>query len=190
MTAPALFLAQLYTQRPQQADAIIVLCGEDGQLRAEAGLALFKLRTAPTLVLSGGRHEPPAILGADHLARYVLGEGVAPNALVVEGQSQNTREQAACVGTLEAGAKSLLLVASAYHLPRAFLTFLSASLQGDPRLIPVAANAPWHEPPPGLDRTRADLWHVELTKITEYQQRGDCASWEDGLAYLKAWEGK
>lgn len=184
MTSRDLFLAQLFTQRPRSADLIVVLCGEDTDVRCDTARELFKLRVAPQILLTGRRSEPPAIRSADDCAPRLLGDGVAPAALTLDMDSQNTKEQAAKVFAARPG--SLILVASAYHLPRAYLTFIRPFL-GDwwPRIVPVAANAPWHERPTGLDRTRAELWHVEQTKITQYQATGDCASYADGLEYLR-----
>lgn len=192
MTPRESFLMHLLTGPLLKADAIVVLCGEDAAERASVGLQLFKQGAADRLVLSGGRHEPPAILGAEHVAGHLLGMGLSPAVLTVEHGSQNTHEQAVNVCDLAVtnGWRRLLLVASGYHLPRAFLTFVAAA-PDDLHLIPIpASQSPWHQCPPGLDRTRAELFCVEGVKITEYQALGHCASYEAGLDYLKQWEGR
>ncbi len=212
MTDRAAFLAQLYTQPLLRGDAIIVLCGEDAEDRVAFAAQLFKSGAAERIVLSGGRHEPPSILGAEQAMGPLLGLGIAPERIILETMSQNTREQAEQILTLaEAeGWRRILLVASGYHLARAFLTFVAALQVHIPRLpesatgeekadaflnglrlhvVPVAASqSPWSKTPPGVDRTRAELFHVESVKITEYGATGDCASYADGLAYLQHWE--
>lgn len=205
MTDRDVFLAQLYTQPLRRADAIVVLAGEDGAARLEVGLQLFRQGGAPLLFLAGGRSEPPVVLSAKALEVDAIAAGVAPDRIVVEDRSQNTREQA--VNTLLCAdlrdAHTLLLVASSYHLPRAFLTFLGRlrelqRLWADPqattarvRIVPVAASqSAWGECPPGGDRTREQLFHVESVKIAEYQALGHCASYAEGLAYFRQWEGR
>jgi hypothetical protein len=192
MTPQTQFLVQLYTTPLARADAVVVLCGEDATPRMEVGLQLFRQGAAPTLLLSGGHHEPPRWLGAEHLADECIGKGLAPSRIVVEPTSQNTREQAEAVMAIakEREWRSLLLVASSYHLPRAFLTFAAVE-SCRVRLVPVAAasrEATWTTRPPGCDGTRAELFLVEHTKIQQYQATGHCASYEQGLACLTAWE--
>lgn len=204
MTDRDLFLAQLFTQPLRRADAIVVLAGEDAAARLELGLQLFRQGGAPLLAIAGGRHQPPAILGAKQLQTDAIAAGVAPDRILVTSGA-NTREQALDVlaDADQRDAHTLLLVASSYHLPRAFLTFLQA-LTGTPPsserkvlrehevlLVPVAASqSRWHECPPGGDRTREQLFHVESVKIAEYQALGHCASYAQGLEYFKHWEGK
>jgi uncharacterized SAM-binding protein YcdF (DUF218 family) len=190
MTPRDQFLAVLAAGPLLRADAIVVLAGEDGAARLETGLGLFTNGGAPRLVLAGGRHEPPAIVGASALHRLALEAGVAPSAIVVEATSRNTHEQATALAALVARERwgSLLLVASAYHLPRAFLTVVRA-LPRAVRVLPVpVTHTRWGERPPGGDRTRLELLPVEFVKIHEYQALGHCASYEDGLAALTRWE--
>lgn len=193
MTDRARFLQALFTQPLLKADAIIALCGEDCEPRLEMALQLFKQGGAEYVVVSGGRHHAPDILGAEWASDWLVGKSVHPERVIVEAQSQNTHEQAAHVLELADTRDwhNLLLVASAYHLPRAFLTFVKAL--ADPptiRLIPAAAWAPWTGTPAGVDRARAELVLVEYVKTQEYQQVGHCASYDKGLEYLLSWEKK
>lgn len=187
----ATFLAHLYTQPPRRSDATIVLCGEDALARVECGLQLFRMGGG-LLVLSGGKHAPPLVRSALDLYPHVLGQGVAADRVLVESESQHTGEQADWIAAQAAaeGWRYVTVVASSYHLPRAFLTCLAAL--PDPaavRLIPMAsAQSRWTEAPPGGERTRAELWAVELGKLRAYQAVGDCASEEDGVRYLQEWE--
>jgi uncharacterized SAM-binding protein YcdF (DUF218 family) len=191
------FLAVLSSGPLLAADAIVVLCGEDAAARLATGVQLFASQAAPWLVLSGGRHEPPRSIGADALLSDVLGRGVAPDRVLRDATSQNTHEQAVNVAEMAARYRwrRLLLVASPYHVPRAFLTFLAvlrATKQDTTvRVIPVpCADVPWFQSPPGVTETRAALLAVEYAKIDAHQSTGDVATYAQGLDYLKWWEGK
>lgn len=194
MTPTAEFLSILHTGPLLAGDAIVVLCGEDAEARVRTGYGLLQQGAAPRLLLSGGRSEPPAILGAHAMAAKLVGMGLAPDRVLLETESQHTAEQAANVLRLATGEEwgRLLLVASAYHLPRAFLTFVRAlaraSLTDRIHLLPVAAYAPWGQCPPGRDRTRRELARVDWCKVATYGD--DVATVEEGLAYLERWEGK
>ena len=66
------FCAVLDAQPLLKSDALVVLCGHDAVARADVGAAVMLREGALTLVLSGGRHEPPAITDADSVAGIVL----------------------------------------------------------------------------------------------------------------------
>jgi uncharacterized SAM-binding protein YcdF (DUF218 family) len=196
MTTAASFLLPLVTGPLLRADAAAIFCGEDGRARAHMALELFKQQAAPLVLLLGGRHEPPAIEGAKALGSYLLGAGVAPERLMIEDKSRNTHEQAeALVAAATLGQWSrILLVASAYHLPRAWLTTLAsltrAELDARIHLLAIpAVPCEWFAAPPGGTRERVDLQLDEAEKIATYQALGHCASYAEGLAYLRRWEG-
>jgi len=186
------FCAQLYTTPIMKADAVVVLCGEDTAARLATGVELVNTRCAPLLVLSGGRHEPPHIRSAPDLVADALGMGVAADHIIVEDGSQHTAAQAANVLDMaEAnGWKRLLLVCSAYHAPRAMLTFIrrAQQMKHDIHFIAVPAVGHWHGP---IDaQTRLQKLDTEFTKIAAYQRTRDCATYESALNYLKRTEGK
>jgi uncharacterized SAM-binding protein YcdF (DUF218 family) len=190
------FNALVYTSIIGKADAIVVLCGEDAAARLTTGIGLMQSHAAPCIVLSGGKHLAPRWLGAAHLASEVLAMGAAPDRVIVEGASMNTREQA--VNVLEIAAvnhwRRILLVASAYHLPRAFLTFLKAAMDREHeevlQILPIASGVPaWFEKPPGTSHTRLSLLESELRKIDRYTQEGHCASYAAGVHYFRFLSG-
>lgn len=187
MTDAEYFLSLLHSQPLLPADAVVVLCGEDGLARLRAGVGLLAQGVAPMILLSGGRSAPPSILSANDLLPTALGMGVAPGRIAMETTSTNTAEQARAVASrafLE-GWNRVLLVASGYHLPRAFLTFLRL-WTSTARLIPFCAYTKWTDAPPGVDRTRAQLARVDWAKIAAYG--ADVASVAEGIAYLEAAE--
>lgn len=195
MTSRESFCAVLSNGPLLRGDAIIVLAGEDGRRRMDIAVEMMKQQAAKYIVLSGGVDRPPRYQGALTLAPILLSTGMAPDRVRLEDSSQNTREQAvACVDMMrKEGWTRVLLVASAYHMPRAFLSFVKAlqeaNLDDEVRIIPVpASQAPWFEPPEGLDATRFELLAEEFRKIDVYAPH--VASYDEGLAYLRHWEGR
>jgi uncharacterized SAM-binding protein YcdF (DUF218 family) len=178
-----------------KSDAIVVLAGEDAEARAAVGAELFRQRAAPVLVLSGGKDGPPRWLSASSLAPIVMGHGIAHDRIRVEADSQNTREQAVAnvaMAKVE-GWRRLLLVASPYHAPRAFLSFVKALDEAEALDTIQVVNAPaaqvaWGKCPPGMDATRLKLLREEFDKIEKYDTH--VASYKQGLDYLAFWEGK
>lgn len=184
MTDAEYFLSLLHSQPLLPADAAVVLCGEDGLARLRAGVGLLAQGATKGLLLSGGRSEPPAILSANDLVPTALSMGVGLDRIALETAGTNTAEQARAVASRACmeGWRRMLLVASGYHLPRAFLTFLKA-WAGPGRLIPFCAYAKWTDAPPGVDRTRAQLARVDWAKIAAYGP--DVATVAEGIAYLE-----
>jgi uncharacterized SAM-binding protein YcdF (DUF218 family) len=175
------FLVTLAYQRPSHADVIVCLAGEDGENRAFDAAELFKAGKAPGILVTGGRHEG-AHMGAAALKTLILGRGIAHDRIVVDDVPQNTREQAVetVALALVKGWKRLILCASTYHQPRAFLTFLRALQEAkQDETICIA-----HYPVRGADDFDGRLAR-DIAKIEAY---GDhCASYADGLAALARW---
>lgn len=188
------FLAVLYNGPLVRADAILLLAGEDSMARIATAMELMRRQAADRIIISGGRHEPPQHLDAQSVRMELIAQGLAEDRILVEDKSRNTYEQALQVLDLPqvAAMKSLMLVASAYHLPRAFLTFVAMlkvrGVADTLRIVPVPAFAAWDVGPLRDGPTRLQLFLLELDKIGEYQQKGNVAAYEDGLDYLIGWE--
>jgi uncharacterized SAM-binding protein YcdF (DUF218 family) len=194
------FCTLLAAQPLIRCDVLAVLSG-DGEARVELAAALMAQAAAPMMLITGGRDAPPFSLTAKELTRRAIGCGVAFDRILLDEQAQNTHEQAVNVVATakERDWKRILIVASPYHMPRAFLTFLrelqNAGLADTVRLIPappsfVAALSlmPWFESPPGESRTRLALLGDEFDKCARYVEH--VATFEDGIAYLRHWEAK
>ena len=185
------FLAAVYTGPLHKADAIVVLSGEDAEQRAVAALEMFRQGAAPVIVCSGGRDSAPRWIGAERLAGLLMAKSVPPKVLIVEHGSQNTHEQA--VNLIEMAEANdwhrLCVVASAYHLPRAMLTFIKTIGTRPIHVVAVpASQLTWWGHPPGMDATRLELFNVEMAKVEEYGEH--CATWAEGLAYIERFEGR
>lgn len=186
MTDQTRYLAALFTAPLLPADAIVVLCGEDADARAAVALELFAQGAAPVIVCAGGLSDPPRRRDARHVSTRLLAEGVAPDRLIVETGSTNTHEQAVHVVEMAVANdwKRLIVVASGYHLPRAFLTFVKAVGDRAIRLVPMApTQLSWWDCPPGMTETRLALLATDLAKVDEYA--ADVATVAEGLAYLQ-----
>lgn len=99
-----------------------------------AGVELFTAGKAPVLVFTGGATpwEPDAPLEGDVLNTYAQALGVPADRILATGRVLNTAEEATAVAALlkarHAGAPRVILVTSAFHIPRAQLLFEQAGL--------------------------------------------------------------
>lgn len=96
---------------------------------------LFHAGKAPIVVASGGTVRPvPDPTGAASMGELLEALGVPNEAIVLEEESRNTRQNAihtARVAT-ERGIRTVLLVTSPWHMPRAIATFRAAGLPATP----------------------------------------------------------
>jgi uncharacterized SAM-binding protein YcdF (DUF218 family) len=107
-----------------KADAIVAISGDTGH-RAESAVALWKQGYAPLLIFSGGSRDPDSVASAELMKRTAVAAGVPANAIVVEGTSATTEENAKLVAELmrSQGLRSAILVTSPYHQRRAAMLF-------------------------------------------------------------------
>ena len=182
------FTAMLAAQPRLPGDAIVLLTG-DGLSRVPTACDLIALyHAAPTMIVSGGVDAPPYALHARELRAACIERGIAPTRVIAETGSQNTAESArACVAfAREEGHARILLVTSAYHMPRAVLSFVAALGPAGfewMRIVPIPVVQPWFDAEQRHHRL-AD----EAAKVARYQASGDVASYADGIAYLDHWE--
>lgn len=98
------------------------------------GVELFQLGKAPLLVFTGAPHswEPGSRLEGDILKRYAIAMGIPGEGIITTGRVLNTSEEAAAVSALlharQAKPPHVLLVTSAFHMPRAQALFERAGL--------------------------------------------------------------
>lgn len=111
---------------------------------------LFHGGKAPMLILSGG-YDPKrhAYSEARAMAAFLADLGVPAQAMVLEEQSRNTRQNAAYSAALlkARGIDRILLVTSAMHMPRAYALFAAQGLL----VIPAPTDFENSQaPPPGV----------------------------------------
>jgi hypothetical protein len=195
MTLRERLAALLYTIGPGPANAAFVLSG-DGTMRLDAALGLVRMGLAPVVAVAGGLDDPPHSLSArDMRFRLITGGLTADRIVEVTPGGLHTRAETdiMCQLAEERGWEVVNLITSAYHLPRAFLSAI-ASLQKyglleTLQVRPICVNPSWWGTPEGREMTRIDLWTDERAKTSQYQAKGDVASYKAGLAYLDDWWG-
>ena len=171
----------------KKADAIVLLTG-DGLFRVPEAAKLFKEQWAPVIVVSGNMNNPESggLPGAE-LKKELVSAGIPEAVIMMEDESLHTRDQAVRVIRMADQSKwhRILMVASAYHQYRAFLTFLKARAEAGSAL--EITNAParglsWTEENPW--GRRIDLLDAEFKKIEEYRALGHVATFAEGIEYL------
>jgi uncharacterized SAM-binding protein YcdF (DUF218 family) len=111
---------------------------------------LFHAGKAQMLILSGGYDsERHAFSEARAMAAFLTDLGVPDQAMVLEEQSRNTRQNAAFSAAIlkACGIERILLVTSALHMPRAVALFAAQGLQVIPAPTDFEAS---QSPQPGL----------------------------------------
>lgn len=193
--------AAVSTWRPDTVyDAVILLGGgldaaateRSGQpeynAAAERMMRTFELLhdgRAKQVLISAGTLDtrPEALVEADVLAAQLEHWGIAPERIVKEGRSRNTRENALESAPLvrEHGWKSLLLVTSAAHLPRAAGCYAAVGLRADTLAVDIRSSSlslgsmSWLPRAGGLSQSTDML--RELAGRVVYRLRGWTAPW-------------
>lgn len=116
---------------PQAADGFLPNLGEAGE-RLEAGIRLMEQKKAPWLVFTGGRmpwSKRPEVEGA-FSKRAALARGIPDEQILVTSEVGNTRDEARAVAALmrERGWRKIILVTSAWHMPRTARLFRKAGV--------------------------------------------------------------
>jgi len=185
-------IAITYNDLIEKSDAVICLEG-DGYNRLEKTIELFRSGLAKNIVISGGFDSPPFCLHAELLAEEIIKRGISKNKIILEKISKNTYEQGLEVLKIVQERKwsRIILVASHFHQPRAYLAFLKA--MKDLKLEIHIFNAPakdllWFEKT-SIGPTRIQLMENELEKIKEYTKKGHLIEIKEALNYQK-WQEK
>jgi uncharacterized SAM-binding protein YcdF (DUF218 family) len=176
--------------RPVRADAIVWLQG-DRYDRADKVLDLYLSNFAPRIALTGndvlvGTEPRPdeTNITLGEMREWLIARGVPDSTIRIDSDSMNTREQAIHVMEMAATWRAILLVASPFHQPRAFLTFLQRAREigWSGRIVNQPADLPWDVPPAGRTKPALDYLPEEFAKIRSYG--GHLADWTEGIAYL------
>lgn len=160
-----------------KADAIVAISGDSGA-RVESAIALWKQGYAPVLIFSGGSSDPESVPSAELMKRTAEAAGVPANAIVVEGTSATTEENAQHVADLmrSRGIRSAILVTSPYHQRRAALLFerefaeAALSFRNHPAEDPNWDASFWWTREPSRSRTLIEL--AKLGALVAGQKAG------------------
>ena len=181
------FIAFLENESPRRGDVIVLLEG-DGYNRVKHAARLYTDNYAPRIVILGGdARRAYGSYPSRELSRELIKQGVPKSAIYVEEKAKHTLGEAKRAMELakREGWKSMILVTSPHHQFRAFLTFLKVVRKAtlDILLVNAPARLPWFGDNPWGKRT--DLMEGEFKRIDEYQKKGDCATFAEGLKYLQ-----
>lgn len=138
--------SQPSSQSPcQTADAIVAISGGDTTARTSEAIMLYKNGWAPKLVFSGAAEDKSGPSNATVMKRQALAAGVPASAILTEGQSATTTQNAENTQSIFAAnnIKSVILVTSAYHQRRAGLEFSAQSSGVQVRNHPVPHDDQW-----------------------------------------------
>jgi uncharacterized SAM-binding protein YcdF (DUF218 family) len=163
-----------------KSDAVVCLEG-DGQKRTKRALEIFEDGLAAVVIVSGGYDNPPFSIIAPLMADYLVQNGIQREKIIIEANSQNTREQAieAMKIVKKMKWKRIILIASHFHQARAFLTFLKA--MEDLKLKIVIINAPAKD----SSKPSEKLLDEEFKKIKDYEKKGHVFTFNQALEYQK-----
>lgn len=148
------------TFRPDRRyDAAIVLGGAED--RVDRGAEVVRGGTGKNLLYTGALSGA----GADALVRMLRSQGIDDGQLVIEDRARNTYENAVESAELVAqhGWRSLLLVTSAVHMPRALACFQRQGLHPDVLPVDAIARRPqrgWKPSAAALAQSRQVLHEV------------------------------
>lgn len=183
---------------PSRADAAVWLQG-DRYDRGPKTLELFRKRLVKMVVLAGnniftggGNRVDENNISLKEMRQWLLKRGVDRRRIIMEDTSYNTKDQAVRVIALAVKKRwrTIILVASPYHQPRAFLTFLrqkrdqnwTGIIYNQPAMISLG------EIPSGRQQASSYYLKVEARKIAQYGD--DVASIKQGLDYLASLDRK
>lgn len=181
------FFALLSPAVPENADVLFLAEG-DGLNRTAYTAELYKNKYAPQIVAVGGasNREYGSFLSLE-LKQLLVEQGVPESAILAEETAMHTKAETDRLMELarEHGWKRVLLVTSPHHQYRLLLTAVRSMRNAGLELTLMNAPAPlsWFaENPWGR---RIDLLDGELERIHAYQEKGDIASFDQGIEYLE-----
>lgn len=172
------FIKLASCQKPENADAVLWIQG-DRYDRGYKTLSLFRKGFAKRIVLTGNNIlvKEKTAPGTNNvtlkeMSLWLQKKGISKNKIIIESQSFNTAEQAKNVIALAKKNKwrRILLVASFYHQPRVFISFLkSAEEHGwNGKIINQLTKINWSKKPCGRKQSAKNLAIEEIKKIKKY----------------------
>ena len=172
-----------------QADAVILLEG-DGLSRIADACNLVLEGFAPILVFSGGiDNESNGSFTYEKCKSEIDKYNLKPDQLMLELDSKHTRDQAEKIIAMCKVNKwtKIILVASNFHIYRAFLTFVKVleeeKLMKEIDVFIKSVHLSWFEQ---LNwGKRIEMFKSEVSKIKEYQTKGHIPNYDVIIEYFK-----
>ena len=134
------------------ADTVVVLSGmlqtikQDSMIHYEfseavdrifAGINLLKMGKAQKIILTRGKLPwNKGVPEGDYLAEFVQSQGIDPNRILLTEIVQNTNDEAKAISKMLPKTSEVILITSAFHMPRAEKVFQNQNL----KIIPYAVD--------------------------------------------------
>ena len=134
------------------ADTVVVLSGmlqtikQDSMIHYEfsgavdrifAGINLLKMGKAQKIILTRGKLPwNKGVPEGDYLAEFLQSQGIDPNRILLTEIVQNTNDEAKAISTMLPKTSEVILITSAFHMPRAEKVFQNQNL----KIIPYAVD--------------------------------------------------
>lgn len=176
----------------KKSDVVVCLEG-DVYHRLDQTVKIFREGLAKNILISGGYNAPPFSLPAKILAKKIPAS-ISREKIILEEKSQNSYDQGVEVMKIvkEKKWKKIIIVASHFHQPRAYLTFIKTMKNANIKI--QIFNAPAREllwfDKTTLGATRLRLLEDEFKKIDKYTVQGYLVSIEEAINYQKWKEGQ
>ncbi len=112
-------------ERCHRADAIVAVSGGNTPVRVAEAIALYQAGWGDYLIVSGAAQDPDAPSNAAVMRQQALKAGVPESAIITEGESRTTKQNAERVNELlqSRNIASVIVVTSPYHQRRAGIEF-------------------------------------------------------------------
>jgi len=134
------------------ADTVVVLSGmlqtikQDSMIHYEfsgavdrifAGINLLKMGKAQKIILTRGKLPwNKGVPEGDYLAEFLQSQGIDPNRILLTEIVQNTNDEAKAISKMLPKTSEVILITSAFHMPRAEKVFQNQNL----KIIPYAVD--------------------------------------------------
>lgn len=174
----------LSLHKPQQADAIILLAGDRFHRVAKVA-ELYHAKHAPKVVLTSNADDwEYGSLPSSKLVPELLRHNILEGDIIWEESAPHTRAEADATLRIaqKKDWKTLLLVTTHYHAPRALLAWVKARADLGVKINFVMIIVA--EFPEFKKESEDEALLRELERIALYQEKGDIASFKEGIEYL------
>ena len=131
----------------RKADAIVVISGGDTSARTAEAIRLYQDGWAPRIIVSGAAADKSGPSNAEAMRQQAIDAGISDSAILVEGHSETTKQNALEVATIieQNSIQDIILVTSGYHMRRANLEFSASVSNVTVRAHPVSSDKHWNK---------------------------------------------
>lgn len=151
------------------ADAIIAVSGGDTAARAKSAIDLYKKGWAKLIIFSGAAADPNSPSNAAVMKQIAIKDHVPESAILIEGESNTTKENAEKTRILLAkyNIKTAIITTSPYHERRALWEFKRAAPHIDFRTKPAEDHTwdLWYLKPAGWWRAFSELIGISVLVV-------------------------